>query len=59
MTRFLARHHYAGRRPARGLLTRPRTAASGRADALETEARRSIVLAHVTAPNRSSAASPS
>lgn len=49
MARFLARHHYTGRRPACELLARLRTAASGRAAALETEARRSIVLALVAA----------
>jgi transposase len=49
LERFLARHHYCGRRPARELLGRLRAAASGRADTLETEARRSIVLAHVAA----------
>jgi transposase len=49
MARFLARHHYCGRRPANDLLHRLRAAASGRADSLETEARRSIVLALVAA----------
>jgi transposase len=49
LERFLARHHYCGRRPARELLGRLRNAASGRAEALETEARRQIVLAHVAA----------
>lgn len=47
--RFLARHHYCGRKSAGELLTRLRTAASGRAQALETEARRQIVLALVAA----------
>jgi hypothetical protein len=49
LERFLARHHYSGRRPAAELLGRLRGAASGRAEALETEARRPIVLALVTA----------
>jgi transposase len=49
LQRFLARHHYCGRRPANELLARLRNAASGRADQLETEARRSIVLALVAA----------
>jgi transposase len=47
--RFLARHHYCGRRPARELLARLRDAADGRARALETEARRQIVLGLVAA----------
>jgi transposase len=49
LERFLARNHYCGRRPARELLARLRGAADGRADALETEARRQIVLALVAA----------
>ena len=49
LERFLARHHYCGRRPARELLTRLRGAAKGRADTLETEARRQIVLGLVAA----------
>ena len=49
LERFLARHHYCGRRPARELLARLRGAAEGRADTLETEARRQIVLALVAA----------
>lgn len=49
LQRFLARHHYCGRRPARELLGRLRGAACGRADQLETEARRQIVLALVAA----------
>jgi transposase len=49
MTRFLARHHYCGRRPPAELLGRLRGAAHGRADALETEARRRIVLTLVAA----------
>jgi transposase len=49
LERFLARHGYCGRRPARELLGRLRGAAHGRAAALETEARRQIVLALVAA----------
>ncbi len=49
MARFLARHGYCGRRSAGELLSRLRDAASGRADVLETEARRQIVLALVAA----------
>lgn len=49
MARFLARHHYCGRKRPRELVDRLRTAARGRADALETEARRQIVLALVAA----------
>jgi transposase len=49
MARFLARHHYCGRRPAGELLARLRGAACGRAGQLETEARRTIVLALVAA----------
>ena len=49
LARFLARHHYCGRRTPRELLGRLRAAACGRADALETEARRQIVLALVAA----------
>jgi transposase len=49
MARFLARHHYAGRKPAKELLGRLRSAAIGRAGSLESEARRSIVLALVAA----------
>jgi transposase len=49
MQRFLARHHYCGRKPAGELVHRLRSAASGRAEALETEARRQIVLAFVAA----------
>jgi transposase len=49
LARFLARHHYCGRRTARELLGRLRGAACGRADQLETEARRQIVLALVSA----------
>jgi transposase len=47
LQRFLARHHYCGRRPAHELLGRLRAGAEGRAAALETEARRQIVLALV------------
>lgn len=49
MARFLARQRYCGRTPAAELVARLRSAASGRADTLETEARRQIVLALVTA----------
>jgi transposase len=49
MARFLARHHYCGRKPASELLHRLRNAAHGRADALETQARREVVLALVAA----------
>ena len=49
MTRFLARHHYCGRRAPTELLTRLRSAAHGRADTLETDARRTMVLALVAA----------
>jgi transposase len=49
MARFLARHHYCGRKPAAELVGRLRAAASGRAQALETEARRQVVLALVSA----------
>jgi transposase len=49
LERFLARNHYCGRRPARELLGRLRGAADGRADTLEGEARRQIVLALVAA----------
>jgi transposase len=49
MARFLARQHYCGGRSPAELLHRLRAAASGRADALETEVRRQIVLALVAA----------
>jgi transposase len=49
LERFLARNHYCGRRPAGELLARLRGAADGRADTLETDARRQIVLALVAA----------
>jgi transposase len=49
MARFLARHHYRGRRSPRELLGRLHSAAQGRADMLETEARRQVVLALVAA----------
>jgi transposase len=49
LERFLARNHYCGRRPARELLARLRNAADGRAAALETDARRHIVLGLVAA----------
>ena len=49
MQRFLARHHYCRRKPASELLGRLRSAAQGRGRALETEARRQVVLALVAA----------
>jgi transposase len=49
MARFLARHHYCGRKSPGELLGRLRGAACGRADALATDARRQIVLALVAA----------
>jgi transposase len=49
LQRFLARHHYCGRKPAAELLGRLRAAADGRAEALETEARRQVVLSLVCA----------
>lgn len=44
---FLARHRYSGRRNPDQLLTRLRTAPTGRAGAAEREARRGVVLALV------------
>jgi len=49
LARFLARHGYCGRRTPAELLTRLRGAADGRADTLEAEARRQIVLSLVAA----------
>jgi transposase len=49
LARFLARHHYCGRRTPPELLGRLRGAARGRADQLESEARRAVVLALVAA----------
>jgi transposase len=49
MARFLARHHYCGRKSPRELLGRLRGAAHGRAATLETDARRQIVLTPVAA----------
>ena len=49
LARFLARHHYCGRRPPAELLSRLRGAACGRAEPLESDARRAIVLALVAA----------
>jgi transposase len=49
LVRFLARHHYCGRRPPAELLGRLRAAARGRAEPLESEARRAIVLSLVAA----------
>jgi transposase len=44
---FLARHHYSGRKSPDQLLARLRTAPTGRAGHMETEARRNTVLALV------------
>ncbi|MCA1677911.1 MAG: IS110 family transposase [Actinobacteria bacterium] len=49
LARFLARHAYSGRRTPSELLGRLRAAACGRAEQLECEARRAIVLAMVAA----------
>jgi transposase len=49
LQRWLVRHHYCGRKPARELLGRLQGAAEGRAAALESEARRGIVLALIAA----------
>jgi len=46
---FLKRHGYPGRKPADELLKRLRDGAEGRADELETQARRQVVLALVSA----------
>ena len=46
---FLKHHGYPGRRPARELLARLRNGAEGRAGELETQARRQVVLALVSA----------
>ena len=46
---FLKRHGYPGRKPAGELLARLRNGAEGRADKLEMQARRQIVLALVSA----------
>jgi transposase len=46
---FLKRHGYTGRKPTSELLERLRGGAQGRADELETAARRQIVLALVSA----------
>jgi transposase len=46
---FLKRHGYPGRKPARELLTRLRDGAEGRAGELETDARRQVVMALVSA----------
>ena len=45
---FLKRHGYTGRKPARELLARLREGAEGRAEELETQARRQVVLALVS-----------
>ena len=49
MAAFLARQGYNGRKPARELLARLRNGAEGRAGELETQARRQVVLALVSA----------
>jgi hypothetical protein len=49
MARFLARHRYSARRPAGQLLGRLPSAAERRAQALQSETRRQIVLALVAA----------
>jgi transposase len=49
LAQFLARHQYSGRRSAAELLTRLRTAPTGRAGELEADARRGLVLALVAA----------
>jgi hypothetical protein len=49
MAQFLARRSYSGRKSPRELLGRLHSAAQGRAEALETEARRQIVLALIAA----------
>jgi transposase len=49
LQRFLARRSYCGRRPVRELLGRLKGAADGRAGALESQARRQVVLALVSA----------
>jgi len=46
---FLARHRYCGRKSATELLARLRSAPEGRAGALESEARRAVVLGLVAA----------
>lgn len=46
---FLKRHGYPGRKPAGELLARLRNGAEGRAGELETQARRQVVLALVSA----------
>lgn len=49
LERFLARHHYCGRKPASELLDKLRTAPAGRAGQIEADARRGLVLALVAA----------
>jgi transposase len=46
---FLKRHGYPGRKPARELIARLRQGAQGRASELESQARRQVVLALVSA----------
>jgi len=49
LARFLARHHYSGRKHPGELLAKLRAAPAGRADELEADARRGLVLALVAA----------
>jgi len=49
LARFLARHHYSGRKTPNELLVKLRAAPAGRADQLEADARRGLVLALVAA----------
>jgi transposase len=49
LERFLARHHYCGRKPASELLAKLRAAPTGRAGQIEADARRGLVLALVAA----------
>jgi transposase len=46
---FLARNQYCGRKPAREILSKLRCAPEGRAEEVEAEARRSVVLSLVAA----------
>jgi transposase len=49
LARFLARHHYCGRKDPAELLAKLRTAPAGRAGEIEADARRGLVLALVAA----------
>jgi transposase len=49
LARFLARHHYCGRKQPAELLTKLRSAPTGRAGEIEADARRGLVLALVAA----------